>query len=296
MDLNAIRIFVKVVQAGSFVRAARQLGMPNSTASAKLAALEKRLHVTLLQRTTRKLRLTEAGETYYQHCLRALDEISLAETHINTARQEAQGLLRVTAPVDFGNMCLAGLVATFKQKFPKVALDFVFSNQVLDLVAEGIDVAIRAGRLQDSGLTAKKLGFAHWLPFASPAYLKRAGTPTHPKELGQHDCLQFTRLGDGKWELTRGSTTVRVSVRHYIAANDINLGKTLCVAGYGLALLPTFACHPEIESGALVRVFPEWASRSDPIHIVYPGQKFVDPKVRAFTTVAAEEFKRILQL
>lgn len=298
MDLNEIKVFVKVVQAGSFNRAAKLLGIPNSTVSAKVSALEKRLSVTLLKRTTRKLSLTEAGEIFFRRCLKGLDEIQDAEAEASSAQEEAKGLLRVTAPIDLGSTCLMGLISTLRKKFPQIAIELILSDEFKDLVSEGMDLAIRAGHLKDSGLIAKKLGNATWVPFASPSYLKKAGAPNHPKELGKHPCLQFfplTSLTHEKWELTNGKTSITVPIRAEVSGNDVNLIKALTVAGNGIALLPSFACHAEVKQGKLVRILPSWSAFTDPIHLLYPDQKFVPSKVRAFIEVAIEEFHSILK-
>ena len=293
MDLNEISVFVKVVQAGSFTQAAAQLGIPNSTASARVSALERRLGVTLLQRTTRKLRLTEAGETYFRRAAQGLGEIVEAESEVSASQREPQGMLRVTAPVDLGASCLAGLVSAFRQKYPAVRVELVFTDRFVDLVAEGIDVAVRAGRLRDSALIARKVGLAEWIPAASPAYLKKAGTPRHPRELTGHACLQFTPLGTEHWQLTDGKQKVTVPLPRDLLANEINFAKALALAGKGVALLPSYVCHGEIRSGRLVRVLPEWRARTDPVHLVYPGQKFVAPKVRAFVDMAYDTLKLV---
>src|SRR5688572_7199212 len=204
MDLNEISVFLKVVQAGSFTQAAAQLGIPNSTASARVSALERRLGVTLLQRTTRKLRLTEAGETYFRRAAQGLEQIVEAETEVSASQRAPQGMLRVTAPIDLGATCLAGLISAFREKYPAVSVELVFTDRFVDLVAEGVDVAVRAGKLRDSALIARKVGLAEWIPTASPAYLKKAGTPRHPRELTGHACLQFTPLGTEHWHLTDG--------------------------------------------------------------------------------------------
>lgn len=295
MDLNAIRVFIKVVQAGSFVRAARQLGIPSSTASAKVSALEASLGVTLLQRTTRKLHLTEAGQLFFIRCLKGFDEISSAEAEVKSAQEEVKGHLRVTAPFDLGSTCLMGLISAFKRKYPRVTLELILSDSFKDLLSEGIDLAIRAGSLSDSSLIAKRLGIATWAPFASPSYLKRAGTPSHPKDLGKHSCLQFSPLGTEGWKFSNGRTTVVVPLPFEIGGNDVNLIKALAVSGNGIALLPTFACLNEIKDRKLIQILSEWSVFSDPIHLVYPRQKFVPLKVRAFVDVATEEFRLILR-
>lgn len=294
MDLNEIRVFVKVVRAGGFSRAAKQLGMPNSTVSARVSALERRLGVTLLQRTTRTLRLTEAGERYFRQVAEGMEEILRAEAEISTSQDEPQGLLRVTAPIDMGDAHFVELVHAFKRKYPKVSLELIFSDRRLDLVAEGVDVAIRAGELKDSGLIAKKLGQICWAVYASPAYLERAGTPAHPKDLRRHECLQFTALGKEGWRLVGGKRTVNVPLGRHVIGNDMMLMKALALSGMGIALLPTYACRAEVKSGKLVRVLPGHHAKLDPIHLVYPGQRFVPPKLRAFIEIADAIFKRAL--
>lgn len=295
MDLNEIKAFVRVVQAGSFRQAAAQLGMPNSTVSAKVSALERRLGVTLLQRTTRKLRLTEAGEAYFRQASQGLEELARAEAEVSAAQREPQGLLRVTAPADFGNACLVDLLAAFRKRHPKVSVELVFTERFVDLVAEGVDVAIRAGELRDSGLVARKVGIACWAPFASPAYLKRAGTPAHPRELREHACLQFTPLGRERWQLGHGKSTVIAPLAREVIANDMQMVKALAASGKGIALLPTFACHREVANGSLVRILPEWRAKADPVHLVYPGQRFVAAKVRAFVDIAMDALKALLR-
>lgn len=292
MDLNEINVFIKVAQAGSFTQAARQLGIPNSTASARVSALERRLGVTLLQRTTRKLRLTQEGEAYFRQASQGLEEIARAETEVSSSQREPRGLLRVTAPVDMGNNCLAELVSIFRKKYPKVNVELLFTDRQLDLVAEGVDIALRAGDLRDSGLIARKVGTTYWVPIASPAYLKRAGTPAHPKELRGHACLQFTPLGKDDWQLTDGKHTVTVPLARQLVANEISFVKILALSGNGIALLPSYVCSNEIASGKLIRVLPAWHSRIVPLHLVYPGQKFVAPKVRAFVDMALAVLKR----
>ncbi len=295
MDLNEINVFLKVVQAGSFTRAAAQLGIPNSTASARVSALERRLGVTLLQRTTRKLRLTEAGETYFRRAAQGLEQIVEAETEVSASQRAPQGMLRVTAPIDLGASCLAGLISAFREKYPAVSVELVFTDRFVDLVAEGVDVAVRAGKLRDSALIARKVGLAAWIPAASPAYLKKAGTPRHPRELTGHACLQFTPLGTEHWHLTDGKQKITVPLPRELVANEINFAKALALAGKGVALLPSYVCHAEIRNGKLVRVLPDWRARTDPVHLVYPGQKFVAPKVRAFVDMAYDTLKLVFR-
>lgn len=295
MDLDAVGVFVKVVQAGSFSRAARQLAMPNSTVSARVSRLERQLGVSLLQRTTRKLRLTEAGESYFRQASRAVDEIVDAEAQVTSAQLEPQGTLRISAPIDMASDCFANLISEARQRNPKLSIEFLFTDQVVDLIAEGIDIAVRAGQLRDSRLVARRVGTAYWVPFASPSYLRKAGTPTHPRQLRHHALAQFTRLGREHWRLSRGKNVVSVPLPHQIVVNDAVLVKSLTVSGNGIALLPTYACRIEVRQGTLVRVLPEWVGRTDPVHVLYLGQKFVAAKVRAFVDLAADTLKQVFQ-
>ena len=295
MDVDAVRVFVKVVQAGSFGQAARQLGMPNSTVSARVSRLERRLGVTLLQRTTRKLRLTETGERYFRQAAQAIDELLAAETQVNAAQAEPQGMLRVTAPADLATDWFAEMACEFKRRYPKIDLELVLTDKVLDLIAEGVDIAVRAGPLRDSRLVARRIGTAYWMPFASRSYVRRAGAPTHPRHLRDHALLQFTKLGKERWRMTRGKKVVSVPVPRSLLVNDSMLVKRLAVAGSGIAMLPLHICRDELSAGALVRVLPDWDGTADPIHLVYSGQKFVAAKVRVFVDFAADSLKQVFR-
>jgi DNA-binding transcriptional LysR family regulator len=295
MDLNEIAVYIKVVQAGSFSAAARVLQMPNSTVSAKVASLEARLGVTLIRRTTRKLHVTEAGRDFFERCTRGLEEISSAEEEIKMSQSEPAGLLRVTAPVELGSVLLPPVVAVFKRKFPKVELEFVLTDQSIDLVGQGIDLAIRAGDLPSSSLRAKKLGSVYFALFAAKSYLKTSGALIHPKNLQEHCCLHFPPIGAPEWKLSSGKNIANVSLKNKISMNDLNGLKALAVAGQGIALLPTFLCQAELKSEKLVRVLPEWRTQLRPVHFVYAEQKFASLKVRTFIETAGEHISQSLR-
>jgi DNA-binding transcriptional LysR family regulator len=288
MDLDGIAVFVTVVQAGSFSQAAKYLGMPNSTVSAKVSALEKRLGVTLLQRTTRKLHLTQAGEAYFRRCVQALNELQAAESEIASAQKEPQGLLRLTAPVEMGHSYLPILVHGFLKKYPLMGVDLVITNRVVDLVAEGVDLAIRAGKLRDSRLVARKFMLGHFSLWASPAYLKARGTPSHPKELTRHQSLRFSRFKAKAVELTNGEETATVALSGRVLADDFETLKTLAALGEGVTFLPSFLCAEAAAQKTLVRVLPQWRGNPVSFSIVYPAQPFVSPKIRGFIKVAEE--------
>jgi DNA-binding transcriptional LysR family regulator len=286
MDLDGIAVFVKVLQTGSFSRAAKLLGMPNSTVSAKVSALEKRLGVTLLQRTTRKLRPTQAGEAYYQRSLRALEELQAAENELETARAEPKGLLRLTAPVEIGHSLLPALVHAFLQKHHHMEVELVVTNRVLDLIEDGIDLAIRAGPLKDSSLIAKRFDLGYFELWASRAYLVKHAAPRHPKELTQHNCLRFSRFKDEGFRLTNGKETLNVAVSGTSVADDFETLRSLATLGEGLAFLPSFLCAEEANQDKLVRVMPQWHGDKVSLSLLYPAQRFVPAKVRAFIAVA----------
>jgi DNA-binding transcriptional LysR family regulator len=292
MDLDGIAIFVKVLQAGSFSRAAKLLGMPNSTVSAKVSALEKRLGVTLLQRTTRKLRATQAGEAYYQRSLRALEELQAAENELETGRAEPQGLLRLTAPVEIGHSLLPALVHMFLKKHPRMEIELVVTNRVLDLVVDGIDLAIRAGPLKDSSLVAKRFDLGYFGLWANPDYLTKHVAPRHPKELTQHNCVRFSRFKNEGFRLTNGRESLNVPVSGTSIADDFETLRSLAVLGEGIAFLPSFLCAEEAQQRELVRVLPQWRGDKVTLSLVYPAQRFVSPKVRAFIVVAEEMLKK----
>ena len=261
MDLDGIAIFVKVLQAGSFSQAAKLLRMPNSTVSAKVSALEKRLGVTLLQRTTRKLRATQAGEAYFQRSVRALEELQAAENELETGRGEPKGLLRLTAPVEVGHSLLPALVHAFLKKHPRMEVELIVTNRVLDLVVDGIDLAIRAGPLKDSSLIAKRFDLGDFGLWASPEYLTRHAAPRHPKELAQHNCLRFYRFKDDGFRLGHGRENFHIGVSGQLVADDFETLRSLAILGEGIAFLPSFLCserqtHPRTSPVARRQSFP----------------------------------------
>lgn len=294
MDLNEVSIFIQVVQEGSFSQAARKLGMPNSTVSAKVSSLEKRLGVTLIQRTTRRLSVTPAGQAYFKKCIQGLQEIQSAEAEIAAIQGEPQGLLRVTAPVELGMSVLPQIVSDFTKKYPKVSVEVLLADRRVELLAENVDIAIRAGELKDSTLVSKKLGVVYFAVFASPKYLKTRKAPSHPRDLKDHECLHFTPLGSEEWKLSSAKGSLHVPVKGRVIVNDLHMIRNLAVAGDGLALLPTFFCQQEQGAGKLVRVLKDWKSNPNPVQFVYPAQKYVTPKLSAFIQMATEPIRASL--
>lgn len=292
MDYNEVAVFIKVVQTGSFSAAAKKLGIPNSTASYKVSSLEKRLGVTLIQRTTRKLNITPAGQEYFKKCTLAFEAIEAAEAEVAAVQGEPQGLLRVTAPKEFGGALIAELIAEYKKKYPKVRVEFILTERRVDLLSESVDLAIRAGDLQDSSLIAKKIGGDYFIVVASPKYLKAHGTPTHPRELRHHSCVQFTPVGVDEWRMTNSKGSLNVPVSGSVLVNDLITVKNLAVAHEGIAYIPMHFCADELNSGKLVRILPDWRSTTAALHFVYPAQKFVSPKLKSFMEIASTKLKK----
>jgi DNA-binding transcriptional LysR family regulator len=283
MDLNAVYLFTRVVQAGSFTQAARVLHLPKSTVSAKIQRLENELGVTLLNRTTRKLSLTTAGERIFEASVGALAEIRAAEADVAEEHAKPQGLLRVTAPVEMGTSVLPGVISAFVRRYPSIQMDLVLTDRVVDLVGEGIDLGIRAGNLEDSSLIARRIGASTFQCYASPGYLRSHPAPRAPQDLASHRCIQFTTLADaGAWTLRSGKRKARVSVRGGVRANNLSAIHAFALDGHGIGLMPRFLCMGDLASGRLVRVLDGWDSEQEPVHAVYPRQRFVPPRLRLF--------------
>ena len=291
MDFNEAAVFVKVVQAGGFSAAARQLGLPTSTVSTRISRLEKRLGITLLQRTTRRLHLTEAGTVYFHHASQGLGFLLEAEAAIAQGRQQVQGKLKITAPADLGDTLLAGLVERTQREFPALDLELLLTDRYVDLVAEGVDAAIRTGELRDSSMIAKSLGTIRWALFASEGYLEKSAPLKSPQDLLHHDCLQFTPLGRDAWSLSNGQATMTIPLHARTVVNSIGVVKSMAEKGQGVALLPTFVCEQPDGGDALINILPEWRGNADPVHLVYPRQRFMPPTLRAFVDLAQTVLK-----
>lgn len=289
MELDSIPVFVKVAQLGSFTKASAALGMPNTTVSAKVAQLERHLGVTLIQRTTRKLNLTEAGTAYLARAIRALNELKAAESEVQNTSQEISGTLRITASVDVGQSLLAPMVAEVQKLHPKLKIELLITNRRVDLVGESVDVGIRAGAMKDSSMIAKKFFDVRFTLWASKEYLKKNGTPKDLKDLSKHTFIKFSQLKDGA-EFTNGKTTSMIRPEGPVTADDLGAVKSLAEFGLGLAMLPSFLCEKDPNLN-LVRVLPDWGGAGAKFALVYPAQQFVTPKVRAFIEVAERVFK-----
>ncbi len=281
MDLNEILVFCKVVRAGSFIGASRELRMPRSTVSRKVAELEAQLGATLLHRTTRKIGLTDAGRAFYRHAERVVTEIEHAELAVSRLQAIPRGVLHVTTPLNMS--FLDSIIASFLARYPEVDLRMTATDRVVDLIEDGFDVGIRAGRLSDSSLIARKLGVLRSVIVASPEFLKRNGRPEVPLDLETLDCLLFSgSAAQARWTLTHKGKTVVITVKARLVVNDLNLLIETACSGLGIALLPLHRCQEELGQRQLIRVMNAWSSGDAPLHALYPSARHLSPKVKAF--------------
>jgi len=274
-------VFARVVQAGSFTAAAAALGMPKSTVSRKVSELEKRLKARLLQRTTRKLSLTDVGRTFYDYSARIVGEIDEAERAVSSLQEIPRGLLRVTAPVNAA--FLGPIVSDYLQRYREVRLELFCTARTVDLVEERFDLGIRAGRLADSTLIARSLGSVKWFLVASPAYLKRRGRPRSPAALKEHDCLFFGAGTQGTaLHLESGEGSVRLAPSARLLVSDMDVLSAAVTTGLGIGLLPAFICVEDLRARRLERVLRDWSAPATPVHVVYPSTRHLSPKVKSF--------------
>ena len=278
MDRNELVIFVRVVQAGSIRAAAEQLGMPKSTVSRKLIELEERLEARLIQRTTRKLGLTDIGRIYYDHGARIVTDIESAERAVRSQHETPRGLLRVTAPLNIA--FLGPIISTYLARYPEVRLELSANARVVDLIEEGFDVGIRVGPLLDSSLMAKPLGAAQWVLVATPTYLHQRGRPRSPSDLTRHDCLLFG--SQASLLLSRSDETEKVTLYPRLLVTDMDVLENALLSGLGIAAMPKFLCEAALRDLRLDAVLPDWQLPSTTVHIVYPSRRHLSPTVRSF--------------
>lgn len=268
--LNDMALFVEVVKAMSFRRAADALGMPNSTLSRRVSALEKAIGLRLLHRTTRKLELTEAGQIYFERSKRIVDEARLAHEQLGELLAQPSGVLRASLPVDFASAYLAPLIAEFARLYPGIRFDFDLTARRVDLVSEPIDVAIRMGESQDSNLIARQLAHLATHLYASPGYLARAGEPRQPADLSAHECLGFRAAKAMVWRLSRtdGSETVDVEVGGRFQLNSVGMMRRLATLDLGLVVLADALAADDVAAGRLRRVLPDWQGPRTPVYAI----------------------------
>jgi DNA-binding transcriptional LysR family regulator len=287
--LEAMSVFVRVVERGSFSAVARELGTTQPTISKQISALEQRLGGRLIARSTRQLSLTDEGQRYYQQCRDILAAIDNAEHSFQTGREAVAGPLRVASSVSFGRLQLAPRLRGFLQVHPQVSVDLQLSDQNVDLLSEGVDVAIRIGELKDSNLIARQIGLTRRLTVASPAYLAQHPGPQTPEELAQHNCLMFTLLKQfDTWSFDDGRYSVQV--RGNVHSNNSEAIREMVLSGLGISLSPSWLYREDIDTGQVVQILPNHTPSSLPIYAVFPANRRQSARVRAFVDFLAEAF------
>lgn len=287
-DLNDVLAFTQVADSGSFTRAAERLGWPKSSVSHRVARLETCLGARLLERNTRRLRLTEVGARFHEHARRVLQELDLAASTVASFRARPQGRLRVTASVVLGQSLLPTMLAEYATLCPEVELFVDLTSRRVDLLEEGFDLAIRAGELPDSSLVSRLLGSASARLFAAPAYLRQRGTPHSVQDLPAHALIDNApATSNAGWQLTHDDGRKHsVTARFRLAANDALLLRELAATGAGIVALPVFVAEPAVSAGTLQPILPGWATRRVEVHAVFPSHKSLSPALRAFVDLA----------
>lgn len=295
--LEAMTTLLAVVDAGSFSGASRRLRVPVTTVSRRVAELERHLRTQLLQRTTRKVTLTDAGAPYVASCRRMLEELEAAERAAAGEYQSPRGALTVTAPLVFGRMHLVPVIAEFMAQFGDIRLRCRFHDRVLDLQNERIDVAIRLGQLPDSRLRARRLGTVRRVVCASPDYLSRRGEPRELAELEGHECVGFYGFDPpGQWWFATREGPVAVPIRSRITFDTIEAAIDAGIAGMGLIRVFSYHIRPAVRAGVLREVLAGFAPEGVPVHILHGGEEMVPLKVRAFVDFCVPRLQARLAL
>jgi DNA-binding transcriptional LysR family regulator len=266
--LNDMALFVEVVKARGFRHAAEAVGMPNSTVSRRISALEKAIGLRLLHRTTRKIELTEAGQIYFERCKRIVAEAKLAHEQLGEMLAQPSGVLRASLPVDFANIYLAPRIAEFARRYPGITFDFDLTPRLVDLVSEPFDVAIRMGKPPDSNLIARLMANLPCYLYASPRYLEHSCEPGHPSDLGQHECLGFRATKDNAWTLHNADESVEVAVGGRFQLNSVGLMRRLASLDLGITMLPEEIVAEDVAQGRLRRILPDWEGPPTPVYAI----------------------------
>lgn len=297
--VNGMRLFIRVVETGSFSKASAGLGITQPTATKHIAALESRLHARLFHRSTRGVTPTEVGALYYDKCKTIVRQIDEADNVATLMQSRLQGTLRINTSVAFGRRVMTPLVLRFMRQHPGLHVDLGFEDRYVNLVEQGVDLAIRMGRLADSSLGARHLGLNPWVLVGAQAYLAEHGSPKKPAELAQHAALIYsTAQGDDRWHFTGGASTKgnprgdteQVTVQGPLRSNNLSALLSAARAGMGLAVLPRYVAHESINSGAVQPLLERWSLPAQEIHAVFPSPRLVPAKVTSFVNWLQGQF------
>jgi DNA-binding transcriptional LysR family regulator len=291
--IQALRLFVRVVDLGSFSKAAGEIGLGQPAATKQVAQLERQLGARLLHRSTHGVSPTEVGQLYYDKCRLILHHVEEAESVASLLQSQLSGVLRITCSVAFGRRVLAPLAMRFMRANPTLRVDLSFDDRYVNLVEQGLDLAVRMGRLADSTLGARYLGMNPWVIVAAPAYLAAHEAPSQPDQLAAHDVLIYTTVqGDSRWSLNGPSgATVSVPVSGRMRSNNLSTLLAAAREGMGIAALPRYVAHEAIEAGAVLPLLQEWSLPAQEVHAVYPSPRMVPAKVTEFIAWLQAQFE-----
>lgn len=299
-QIQAMRIFVRVVEAGTFTRAADSLSLPKATVTKHVQALEERLRVKLLNRTTRRVTVTADGAAYYERTVRLLTDLDDIEASMTNARSNPRGRLRVDVGTSMAQLLILPHLAEFHARYPDIQVDLGVSDRVVDLISDNVDCVIRGGELTDQSLVARRIGNLEFITVASPEYLARHGTPTHPEQIEEkHTIVVYFSPQTGRHyplEFRKGEESIDITGPYQVSVNESNAYVTAAIAGLGISQITTYQAMRHLESGALVQLLPEWTQPLLPIYVVYPPNRHLSAKVRAFVDWTAELVQREMHL
>jgi DNA-binding transcriptional LysR family regulator len=289
--LSLFRAFVRVVEAGSFTRVAREQNTSQPTVSRQIAALEEHLGARLFTRTTRRLTLTDDGRGFYERAKLAIEAVGDAENAVGRRRARPSGTLRLATPITFGRLRIIPHLKEFLSRYPDVAIDLVMSDTNADLVEEGIDLAIRSGDITDTSLIARKVGTTRRVVVATPAYLRGKAPPRHPGDLAGHECIVFGQGDAGvTWHFTGPDGPVSVEAKGRVRSRNSEGVREVILSGIGIGFAPVWHFVDEIETGRLEVLLPAYEPRSEPIHAIYPSRRFVPQKTRVMIDFLEQRF------
>jgi DNA-binding transcriptional LysR family regulator len=292
--LRAMETFTRVVRAGSFSAAAQQLRVSRTIVSKHVSQLENLLGVRLLNRTTRRVSLTESGMAYFEFCSRIINDVEEAELSVTKLHKEPRGALKVLAPKSFGLLHVAPAVCVFSKRYPDIKVSIVLSDNFVDLMDNGFDLAIKVGELEDSSLVARRLGTTRLVACATQAYLAARGVPETPQDLAQHICMShLNQVRDQTWHFGGPNGPMAVKVGAGPSANSVLFLRDMAMADLGIALLPEINIHDDIENHRLIPLLTEYGTAEFPFHVVYPHNRHLATKVRTFVDCLVEHFKDV---
>jgi DNA-binding transcriptional LysR family regulator len=293
MDLlAAFRTFVRIAETGSFSAVAREVGATQPAISRQVAALEAHLGARLVQRSTRSLTLTEDGRDLLAHARQVLETVEQAEAAIGRQRSTPAGLVRLGCPAVFGRLYIAPRIGALLARYPQLSVELVLTDDVVDMVQERLDLAVRVGPISDASLVARRVGSTTSIVVAAPDYIEQHGEPKHPSELDHHECVLFTRMADQQaWIFAGKDEEVPVHVSGRLRADGIEAVMEAVVSGFGIGLLPTWMIRDSVRTGRLRELLRDWQPPRRPISVVYPSRRFLPPRTRAMIDFIVDEFR-----